>query len=140
MSTNPARKKRVRGLGALIVGVLVVILAVSCSTTGGGGSSGDSGTSNTDSSSSHAVVYSVSGSAASASVDYVKDDNLGQAQQDITLPWSTTVDMGAGLIGASLEVQNKGATGSVTCKITENGKVVSTTTSSGAYVIATCSG
>jgi hypothetical protein len=41
---------------------------------------------------------------------------------------------------AYLSAQNTGASGTITCRITVDGVVVSTNTSSGAYAIASCKG
>jgi hypothetical protein len=135
----PKKRHTVRRIFLGLVVLVAIIIVIVVATNSGGGSNGGSTGGSSPAAGGHTVVYSVSGTATSVSVDYVKDDNLGQAQQDVKVPWHTGVDMGNNLVGAQLIVQNKGASGSVTCKITDNGKVVSTTTSSGAYVIATCS-
>lgn len=87
----------------------------------------------------HAVVYQVTGTAASVSVTYVNENGGTSQVTGAPLPWtySFTAHVGDFLY---VSAQNEGATGSVTATATENGSIVQTSTSSGAYVIATASG
>ncbi|NUU19045.1 hypothetical protein HP550_17490 [Cellulomonas humilata] len=88
------------------------------------------------------VLYEVEGTAASASI--TMSTASGTEQADIDLPLTTK----SGEVGLCLtnpiqhpyiSAQNKGRTGTVTCRITVRGVVESENTSSGAYAIATCS-
>lgn len=87
---------------------------------------------------SHYIMYKVSGTAYSGSVTY-ENAQGGTEQQDISIPWTTylTVTDGAFLY---LSVQNNHETGSVTCEIWVDGSEWKSSTSSGGYVIADCSG
>lgn len=63
----------------------------------------------------------------------------GNAQQTGLLPITGTFTFHAGDF-VYVSVQNQQGAGSVTCRITVDGAVVSENTSSGGYVIATCQG
>jgi len=81
------------------------------------------------------VQYSVSGSAASASLTYT-DSGGGTAQiADIDLPWELSFSASSGFI-AQIMAQNNGATGSVRASILVNGELCEDTSSTGEYVIA----
>ena len=87
---------------------------------------------------SYSVEYKVSGSANSASITYSNAQG-GTEQQKINLPWSKSFTVTSGSF-LYISAQNEGDSGSVTCQILVNGSVYKTSTSSGAYVIADCSG
>jgi hypothetical protein len=101
-------------------------------------------------STTHTVVYQADGTGArgvrSANVT-LHTDSGGTSQASINLPMKTR----AGQTGLTftnfhtgdfvyLSVQNTDAAGSVTCRILVDGVVLSENTSTGGYVIATCSG
>lgn len=84
------------------------------------------------------IVYHITGSAKSANVTYTNEQG-GTEQKTITLPWKRIYFMLPGKF-AYISAQNQGDRGSVTCSIELDGSTAKESTSSGAYVIATCSG
>lgn len=94
----------------------------------------------------HSVTYRVTGTAASVDVTMATADGGTRQQSDVAVPMRTgtgadginqTMRPGAQLY---ISAQNNGETGTVTCSIIVDGVKVSEVTSSGAYVIATCTG
>lgn len=90
------------------------------------------------------MVYEVTGDASSANVTLASP--TGSQQAEVDLPMKNKAGS-EGLqfqfpAGASLYVsaQNKGASGSVTCRIKVNGVVVSENQAVGGYQIVTCHG
>jgi hypothetical protein len=96
------------------------------------GGSGDAGTG------SHTVSYLVTGSAASAMLTYANAQG-GTEQVTVALPWSVNYNMSQGDF-LYVSAQNQEAAGDVTTTIQVDGNTFKTSTSSGAYVIATASG
>lgn len=102
-------------------------------------------------STTHTVVYQAEADAAHGSGrtgSYtIQTDNGGTSQGVTSLPLLNQAG-GTGLTFTSfhtgdfvyLSVQNQDAAGSVTCRITVDGVVLSENTSSGGYVIASCQG
>lgn len=84
------------------------------------------------------VVYEVTGSAQSASLTWATTGG-GTSQQTVNLPWNIKYTMRDGDF-VYISAQNQGKTGSVTTTIKADGKTFKSTTSTGAYVIATASG
>jgi Mycobacterium membrane protein len=87
------------------------------------------------------AVYSITGNGtADITYDTLTDGNTGSSQADgSALPWTKTVT-GKGLI-TIFSVDAQLQTGStVSCKITVDGKVVSSHTSTGQYAVVSCSG
>jgi len=84
------------------------------------------------------VTYKVTGTASQASLTY-RNEQGGTEQTKVRIPWqeSLTVKRGAFLY---LSAQNEGKSGSVTCEIWVDDVKWKESTSSGAYVIASCSG
>lgn len=97
--------------------------------------------------SEHTVTYDVTGNGTKAtSVAYLTFDNgsSGTSQaNDTAIPFHKTVPIKGGSLFStsifSLVAQSADGT-SITCKITVDGKVISTNTSTGQYAVATCSG
>jgi hypothetical protein len=87
---------------------------------------------------SHVVTYRMTGTAYSASLTYTNASG-GIEQKDATLPWEWSFPAGTGQF-VSISGQNAADHGSVTCAILLDGTVVKTSTSDGAYKIASCSG
>lgn len=58
---------------------------------------------------------------------------------DVAVPWSTSFSSNKGNF-VYISAQNQGQSGTVTVSIISNGTTFKTSTSSGAYVIATASG
>lgn len=88
------------------------------------------------------VTYEVTGSGSTASITYTSDANFNQAQeQGAQLPWTKQVTLGDGFLSvASLTAQSGGSDGEITCRITQDGEVISENTSSGMYAVVTCGG
>lgn len=86
------------------------------------------------------LVYSVTGSADSASMTY--ETSSGTAQTTASLPWSQTISgiVPGGFVYVSAQEKSGRSGSTVTCTITFNGKVLSSVTSSGAFSIAQCDG
>ena len=75
-------------------------------------------------------------------VTYTSDDSFNISQENgVALPWTKTVDLGSGIFGggASLQAQGDGSTDSITCRVMRDGEVVSENTSTGQFVVVTCS-
>jgi uncharacterized lipoprotein len=92
------------------------------------------------------ITYHVTGSAPGVDITYAGNGGSTEQQSHLALPLGSgsgeglTVTLSAGAV-AYVSAQNTGDSGSVTCEIdTEQGNVIQTATSEGAYVIATCSG
>jgi hypothetical protein len=92
----------------------------------------------------HTLGYSVTGTGPRANLSYsiVKSGN-GHAQKGLaeeagaSVPWTKTVTASGSFTGFTLSAEN-GSTGTITCTITDDGKVVDTSTATGAYAIASC--
>lgn len=94
---------------------------------------------------SHTVVYQADSSGTNVGT-FTLETPTGSQQGEADLPLKSQAgDTGLTFPGFSsggfvyLSVQNKNAAGSVTCRILVDGKVISENTSTGGYVIATCS-
>jgi hypothetical protein len=90
-------------------------------------------------SSKPSVTYYVTGSASSVSVTYQNGTGGTEQRDAVSLPWNATFDMDEGDF-VYLAAQNQGDSGTVTCSIRADGQLVKQSTSTGAYVIASCSG
>jgi hypothetical protein len=84
------------------------------------------------------VVYSISGTAFEVSLTY-RNASGATEQIDVIAAWSLKFEAKPGQF-LYLSAQKKGERGSVSCKITANGRVVQEGTSTSAYGIASCSG
>lgn len=84
------------------------------------------------------VVYSITGSAGSVSITQ-RNASGGTEQYDSSLPLSRSFWIRPGSF-LYISAQNNGDSGDVSCALTRSGRTVQTASSSGAYVIATCSG
>jgi hypothetical protein len=86
------------------------------------------------------IVYEVTGDAPAADVTYSTfGDQMTTNQETVTtLPWTKEVTT-TGIVKEGQLIVTTGADGgSVTCKITVDGKEVKTATASGAFAMATC--
>ena len=87
------------------------------------------------------IVYEVTGDAANVDVTYVtySDTNANDQQETVaTLPWSKEVRT-KGLVKEGQLIATTGETGgSVTCRITVDGKEVAKKTATGAFAMADC--
>jgi hypothetical protein len=125
----------------LIVGFLTVALAY-CFGSNLNGPAGDNTNldfDDLDVDASCSVVYSVGGTASSASLTLTNASGNTEQLESVSIPWTRTLTMPCGDF-VYVSAQNNGASGSVTCRITSDGASIETAESSGAYVIATCSG
>lgn len=88
------------------------------------------------------IVYEVTGDAAGVDVTYTTfGDSLTTNQESAaTLPWSKEVKTKGLGKGGQLVVSTSESGGTVTCKVTVDGKEAKTATASGAFAIATCDG
>jgi hypothetical protein len=65
----------------------------------------------------------------------------GQQQETgVSLPWFKQFTAGQGFQSFVVLAQNAGTTGSISCEIDIDGKVISQQTSTGQYAIVTCTG
>lgn len=92
------------------------------------------------------VAYHLSGSATQADITYLTGSGGTEQQQGIDVPMVNKAG-GDGLFFTAqpgdflyFSAQNGGEFGSLTCTITENGRVISRQTSTGGYSIVTCQG
>ena len=91
----------------------------------------------------HSVVYEISGDAKTADVEYTtfgEHTLLIDGEAGAPLPWTKTVEATGFLDGAQFKATADGQGGSVTCKVTVDGKVTKTATASGPGAVAACSG
>ena len=86
------------------------------------------------------IVYEVSGDAPAADITYSTfGDEMTTNQETVTkLPWRKEVTTTGIVKDGQLIVTTGADGGSVTCKLTVDGKVVKTATASGAFAMATC--
>jgi cytoskeletal protein RodZ len=150
--TEPESKLARRGLlilgiAAAVVGVLALINWYVYANHGTVSYSSKSGSSNTSAvSSTREVLYEVEGTATSADITYETPSGTAQASNK-RVPLGNK-ESGKPGIALTMErddfvyisAQNQGSSGTVTCKITVDGVLISTVTSSGAYAIASCKG
>jgi len=86
------------------------------------------------------VLYEASSASGQASsVTYFSADNSLRQETDKKLPWSKTVVNDSTYVTTGLTVQN-GGTGSITCRITVDGKVADERTAKGQYAVVSCTG
>jgi hypothetical protein len=86
------------------------------------------------------IVYEITGDAPSADVTYTTfGDSTSTNQETVTtLPWTKEVTT-KGIVKEGQLIVTTGADGgSVTCKVTVDGKEVKTATASGAFAMASC--
>lgn len=128
---KPKRSPAVVLLVAMLsLACLIGILALATSGQGGGGSAKITTTAD--------VTYRIEGTAREVFVTLTTGDG-GTEQSKVSVPFEKKTSMKYGS-AAYISAQNQGETGEVICKIVVNGKEVKTATSTGAYVIAACSG
>ncbi len=96
-----------------------------------------------DSGAGDVITYEVTGKGSASNVTYIKDKNMGQEQvASAKLPWSKKVTFDGGLLSfqpLSLVAQNGQSGGDITCRILKNGQELTSSTSSGAFAVVTCS-
>ncbi|MHA7300856.1 MmpS family transport accessory protein [Pseudarthrobacter sp. MDT1-22] len=129
----------------MAAGVAALMLTGWINTAGRSPVSNSSGSSNSSAvtSTQRIVTYEVVGGAKSATITYQAP--TGTAQASIKVPLvnksgdMVTFEMDRGDF-VYISAQNKGTSGNIICRISVDGKVISTVTSSGAYAIASCDG
>jgi hypothetical protein len=114
----------------LIIFILIMIGIYFAITSGGSPSSSRS--------ESYQVTYEVTGTALGVSVTY-NNSQGGTEQGEYNVPFKKTFSMKYGDF-MYISAQNSYDRGSVICKIYIDGEEVKSSTSNGAYVIASCSG
>jgi hypothetical protein len=85
------------------------------------------------------VKYSVTGSATKVDITYENEDGGTSQVAGASVPWSYSFTGEKGDF-VYISAQNQDSTGTVTVTIYRDGDTFKTSTSSGAYVIATASG
>jgi hypothetical protein len=118
---------------AAVAGILAVVLRGSSSIESASWSY------STSRPSTYTVIYRVSGTAKTVDLTYENDSGNTEQRSNVELPWQRTYEMEPGSF-LYVSAQNQGETGSVKCEIVVDGDVEERASSSGAYVIATCSG
>jgi hypothetical protein len=131
-------KKEAQSTGKVVAGclVMVAVLVIIGIAIGTCGKSSTTPTSNKPT--TYLIEYEVTGSAQSASLTYQNRDG-GTSQEDVSIPWTYSFTARSGDF-VYISAQNEGEYGTVTVNIYLDGVQVKTSTSSGAYVIATASG
>lgn len=132
-------------LGVIVAGlaILALISWIDWASRAPVSSSSGSGTSSAVTSTTRTVTYEVVGGAKGATITYQAP--TGTAQATIKVPLATksgemvTFEMDRGDF-VYISAQNKGTSGNIICRISVDGKVISTVTSSGSYAIASCDG
>lgn len=127
---------------ATIAGLSVLaVMAIACSSGGADtegpgaqGNAAEAAGSNSDAKKN--IVLEVTGPA-KADITYLLNSDTSQ-DSDAALPWKKTLSTSEALTIVNLSAQNSGS-GTITCKITMNGKVVKTNKSKGQYAVVTCS-
>lgn len=130
-------------LGIAVVGAMLVGVT-SWATAGNRTSSSGSSSSYTGTvSSTRTVTYEVVGGATKAGITYSTPSGTSQATVAVPLKTKTgelvTFEAEPGEF-VYLSAQNKGTHGNIVCRISVDGVVISTVTSSGSYAIASCEG
>lgn len=103
-----------------------------------GDTSGDGGISNPFKT-THTIVYRVEGSASSALISYNNDQGGTEQVNSARLPWRKTYEMSNGAM-TSLVAQSDDTARTITCIIDLDGKEWKRSSSSGDYVVVTCTG
>jgi hypothetical protein len=146
---GPPKKPRTKSSWFLAAGVLAVLLVVGASLSAMNEPSSKSSSSvagSSSDSSSVEVLYEVEGTAKGANLTLEAVTGTVQ-QNDKAVP---LVGKSTGKRGLTftmprghfvyISAQNKGSSGTITCRITVDGVAISTNTSSGGYAIASCTG
>jgi len=87
----------------------------------------------------NSVIYKVTGSASRVDVTYENEDGGTSQESNVSVPWSYSFEANYDTF-VYISAQNQGESGTVTLTIYINGGKWKTSTSSGAYCIATASG
>jgi hypothetical protein len=117
-------------VGLALVAAMVLACGATGDDTGGGGLnlSGDE----------KSIVFEVTGADGAEQADITFGVGASQSQENgSALPWSKELTDDSPLVIATVLAQNKGG-GSISCKITIDGKVVKESTSTGEFAVVTC--
>lgn len=85
------------------------------------------------------VEYKITGSASQVDITYENEDEGTSQESNVSVPWTYSFKGQPGQF-VYVSAQNQGQSGSVTATINTDGEKFKSSTSSGAYVIATASG
>ena len=85
------------------------------------------------------VKYEVTGTASSVDVTYENSDGGTSQSSNVSVPWEYSFTGNPGDF-VYISAQNQGSSGTVTTKILTDGDKFKSSTSTGAYVIASASG
>jgi hypothetical protein len=143
-TTKPEQRKQAEqaaqnkpsGCTYILVVLIAIVGAIWIFGDFGDGSGG--GSDYERSSDTYSIKYRVSGTTTRASLTY-ENESSNTEQIVVSLPWSEsfTAEKGQFLY---ISAQNEKGSGSIKCEILQGGEVIEEATSSGAYVIASCSG
>jgi hypothetical protein len=86
------------------------------------------------------VTYEVSGAGGSVAVTFSGRDFNTAQETDVALPWNKQVTIDGLGKTVILTATNDGDHGTITCRISANGRVVSEQTSTGPFASASCVG
>lgn len=136
--TELEKKKETNLAGLFWFFLIIVIFAIWAMAQGNTKPSKPSSLNNYSAPSTYRVVYKISGTASRAFLTY-QNEQGGTEQTEISIPWKGTLTVKEGEF-LYISAQNQGDSGSVTCEIWVNDTKWKESTSSGAYVIASCSG
>jgi hypothetical protein len=134
----------------VLIGLATVLggLSLACSagakggtTHGPGGVTSTGATGAPSAKAGHTIVFEVTGSGVkrATSISYGIGGNQSQ-DNGAALPWQKQTTSDDSFLILSLVAQSGGTSGSISCKITVDGKVVVDNTSQGQYAVVTCSG
>lgn len=134
---------------AVLIGTAIALggLSLACgagSTTGTTHGPGVASSDPTDTASArtgHTIVFEVTGNGVTkaSSISYGIGGNQSQ-DNGAALPWQKQSTSNDSFLILSLVAQSGSGSGSISCKITVDGKVVVDNTSQGQYAVVTCSG
>lgn len=137
----PAKKKNWFARHKILTGLGLMIALVVAITSGSGGKDSGPASTTTDItdalSADTSLTFEVTGTARKGSVTWIGDKLSTSQETDAKFPWKKTVKYTAGTLGVNMNAQNTGS-GTITCTIKENGKVISTNTSKGDYAVVSC--
>jgi hypothetical protein len=136
---------RLFGILFVIIAVIVGAIALKGNYTSSEGRNINKGESSNKSFKVARIKYEVTGTASSANITQTNPDGGIEQYSNVKLPgsYAFSVPIRRGSFDyyhASISAQNNGSRGSITVTIYVNGKIFKTSTSSGAYVIASADG
>jgi hypothetical protein len=138
---NPEKKPdKVTQVVKIIVGIAfiaaVAVIAITCSLVGG---TSQTSTDSPKTTSYPTITYEITGTARAVNITLNNPTGGTEQYANVGLPSKFTYDSFSDFF-LYISAQNQGESGTVTVSIYVNGKLYKTSTSSGAYVIASASG